>query len=87
MKGFLTNNETKYKVWRTIIQACISFLIVDGGANLLDILAHVPMADWLRTMLFGVIMAILAGLMPYLGKDAEKEDLPDDYFEGEETHG
>ena len=84
--NFFTNNATKYKVWRTIIQACISFFIVDGGANLLELLAHIPMADWVRTLLFGLIMAILAGLMPYIGRPVEKEDLPDDYFEGEETH-
>lgn len=85
MSNFLTNNDTKYKVWRTIIQAVISFLIVNGGANLLEILGHIPMDDWLKTIIFGVIMAILAGLMPLFGdsdKPMAKEELPDDYWEG-----
>ena len=85
MNNFLTNNEIRYKVWRTIVQAVISFLIVNGGANLLEILGHIPMDDWLKTIIFGIIMAILTALMPYIGNSNEpmnKEELPRDYWEG-----
>lgn len=89
MKDFLTGNTTKHKVWRTIVQAIISFLIVNGGANLLEILGHIPVDDWMKTIIFGIIMAILTALMPIVGGSDEpmdKEDLPYDYWEGGDCH-
>ena len=85
MNKFLTHNSTKYKVWRTIVQAIISFLIVDGGANLLEITSHIPIEGWMKTLLFGLCMTILTGLMPTIGEmdePMEKEELPKDFFEG-----
>lgn len=85
MNNFLTNNEIKYKVWRTIVQAIISFLIVDGGANLLEITSHIPIEGWMKTLLFGLCMTILTGLMPTIGdsdKPMQKEELPKDFWEG-----
>ena len=87
MNNFLTNNEIKYKVWRTIVQAIISFLIVDGGANLLEITSHIPIEGWMKTLLFGLCMTILTGLMPTIGEmdePMEKEELPKDFYEGKE---
>lgn len=87
MNKFLTHNSTKYKVWRTIVQAIISFLIVDGGANLLEITSHIPIEGWMKTLLFGLCMTILTGLMPTIGEmdePMEKEELPKDFFEGKE---
>ncbi len=87
MNKFLTHNSTKYKVWRTIVQAIISFLIVDGGANLLEITSHIPIEGWMKTLLFGLCMTIPTGLMPTIGEmdePMEKEELPKDFFEGKE---
>ena len=87
MNKFLTHNSTKYKVWRTIVQAIISFLIVDGGANLLEITSHIPIERWMKTLLFGLCMTILTGLMPTIGEmdePMEKEELPKDFYEGKE---
>ena len=84
MNDFLTGNTTKHKVLRTIVQAIISFLIVDGGANLLEITNHIPIEGWMKTMLFGLCMTILTALMPYIGdsdKPMDKEELPYDYWE------
>ena len=88
MNKFLTHNSTKYKVWRTIVQAIISFLIVDGGANLLEITSHIPIEGWMKTLLFGLCMTILTGLMPTIGEmdePMEKEELPKDFYEGKEV--
>ena len=85
MNDFLTNNETKYKVWRTIVQAIISFLVIDGGANLLEITNHIPIEGWMKTLLFGLCMTILTALMPTIGdadKPMDKEELPKDFWEG-----
>ena len=87
MNDFLTGNTTRHKVWRTIVRAIISFLIVDGGANLLEITSHIPIEGWMKTLLFGLCMTILTGLMPTIGEmdePMEKEELPKDFFEGKE---
>lgn len=87
MNDFLTGNTTKHKVWRTIVQAIISFLIVDGGANLLEITSHIPIEGWMKTLLFGLCMTILTGLMPTIGdadKPMEREELPKDFYEGKD---
>ena len=84
MNDFLTGNTTKHKVLRTIVQAIISFIVVDGGANLAELLAHIPIDGWMKTMLFGLCMTILTALMPYFGdsdKPMDKEELPYDYWE------
>lgn len=84
MNDFLTGNTTKHKVLRTIVQAIISFIVVDGGANLAELIAHIPIDGWMKTMLFGLCMTILTALMPYFGdsdKPMDKEELPYDYWE------
>ena len=84
MNDFLTGNTTKHKVLRTIVQAIVSFIVVDGGANLAELFAHIPIDGWMKTMLFGLCMTILTALMPYIGdsdKPMDKEELPYDYWE------
>lgn len=84
MNDFLTGNTTKHKVLRTIVQAILSFIVVDGGANLAELFAHIPIEGWMKTMLFGLCMTILTALMPYFGdsdKPMDKEELPYDYWE------
>lgn len=85
MNKFLTHNSTKYKVLRTIVQAILSFIVVDGGANLAELFAHIPIEGWMKTLLFGLCMTILTGLMPTIGdadKPIQKEELPKDFWEG-----
>ena len=87
MNDFLTGNTTKHKVLRTIVQAIVSFIVVDGGANLAELFAHIPIEGWMKTMLFGLCMTILTALMPYIGdsdKPMDKEELPKDFFEGKD---
>lgn len=84
MNDFLTGNTTRHKVLRTIVQAIISFIVIDGGANLAELFAHIPIEGWMKTMLFGLCMTILTALMPYFGdsdKPMDKEELPHDYWE------
>lgn len=84
MNDFLTGNTTKHKVLRTIVQAIISFIAIDGGANLAELFAHIPIDGWMKTMLFGLCMTVLTALMPYFGdsdKPMDKEELPYDYWE------
>lgn len=84
MNDFLTGNTTKHKVLRTIVQAIVSFIVVDGGSNLAELFAHIPIEGWMKTMLFGLCMTILTALMPYIGdndKPMDKEELPYDYWE------
>ena len=84
MNDFLTGNTTRHKVLRTIVQAIVSFIVVDGGANLAELFAHIPIDGWMKTMLFGLCMTILTALMPYIGdsdKPMNKEELPYDYWE------
>lgn len=87
MNDFLTGNTTKHKVLRTIVQAIVSFIVVDGGANLAELFAHIPIEGWMKTLLFGLCMTILTGLMPTIGEMDEpmdKEELPKDFYEGKE---
>lgn len=84
MNDFLTGNTTKHKVLRTIVQAIVSFIVVDGGANLAELFAHIPIDGWMKTLLFGLCMTTLTALMPYFGdsdKPMDKEELPYDYWE------
>ena len=87
MNDFLTGNTTKHKVLRTIVQSIVSFIVVDGGANLAELFAHIPIEGWMKTMLFGLCMTILTALMPTIGEmdePMEKEELPKDFYEGKE---
>ena len=86
MKEYFRRNEPRYKVWRTILQLCISWIVADGGGNLIEILTHIPMPEWVRPLVFSVLMAVLAGVMPYIGGEddepMDKPELPRDYWEG-----
>ena len=88
MNTFLSTNTAFYKVIRTIVQAIISVLVVDGGAYLLEVVSHLPVPEWIKPICFGVLMVILTALMANSGKEEpeeetveEKEDLPEGYFE------
>ena len=84
MNNFLSKNTPEYKVLRTLVQAVISVLVIDGGSYLLAIVGHLPIPDWIKPILFGVLMAVLTAAMAKSGKDETLEDkpeLPEGYFE------
>lgn len=86
MNRFYLNNMPRFKVFRTIVQAVIGILLVNGGDYILQIMAHMPIADWLKPILVAVIMAVLAAVMPYLGNedDMDKPELERDFWESDE---
>ena len=82
MNIFLTRNDAKYRLLRTIIQGVIGVII----ANLDIIFGMTPMPTEARALIVAVTMAVLSPCMAALGTHEmpEKEDLPEDYFEGGE---
>lgn len=81
MNRLFIRNDAKYRLLRTIIQGIIGVII----ANLDYLVGATPMAPELKTIIVALIMAVLSPVMATLGTaEVEKEELPDDYFEGEE---
>ena len=81
MNRLFIRNDAKYRLLRTIIQGIIGVII----ANLDYIVGATPMAPELKTIIVALIMAVLSPVMAALGtEEVEKEELPDDYFEGAE---
>ena len=80
MNRFLINNSAKYRLLRTILQGVIGVII----ANLDLLVGEFSIDPELKPVIVGVVMAILSPIMASLGTTdiPEKEDLPDDYFEG-----
>ena len=68
MKEFLTSNETKYRLLRTILQGIIGVIV----ANLDLLLGYTVIPPELRPVITGVVMAVLSPIMSELrGGDAE----------------
>lgn len=67
MKEFLTSNEPRYRLARTIVQGIIGVLI----ANLDLLIGLTPIEPALRPIITGVVMAILSPVMAMLGGDPE----------------
>ena len=67
MKEFLTSNEPKYRLLRTIFQGVIGVLI----ANLDLLVGFTPIEPALKPVITGVVMAILSPIMAMLGGDSE----------------
>ena len=67
MKEFLTSNEPKYRLLRTIFQGVIGVLI----ANLDLLVGFTPIEPALKPVITGVVMAILSPSMAMLGGDSE----------------
>jgi len=68
MKEFLTSNDTKYRLLRTILQGIIGVIT----ANLDLLLGYTVIPPELRPVITGVVMAILSPIMSELrGGDAE----------------
>lgn len=85
MNRLLINNSAKYRLLRTILQGVIGVII----ANLDLLVSEFSIDPALKPVIVGVVMAILSPIMASLGTTdiPEKEDLPDDYFEGGDQLG
>ena len=67
MDKFLTSNDWKYRLLRTIIQGVLGVIV----ANLDLILGTVAIDPALKPMIVAIVMAVLSPIMALLG---EKED-------------
>lgn len=63
MKEFLTSNDTKYRLLRTILQGVIGVIT----ANLDLLLGYTVIPPELRPVVTGVVMAVLSPIMSVLG--------------------
>ena len=75
MKKFLQSNETKYRLFRTIIQGIIGVVI----ANADFLFSGLNLSPGAKTFIVALVMAILSPIMSELGSETENED----YEEGE----
>ena len=63
MNTFLTSNDTKYRLLRTIVQGLIGVLI----ANIDVLIGLTPINPDLKPIIVAVVMAILSPIMAELG--------------------
>lgn len=66
MNTFLTSNEAKYRLARTILQGIIGIVI----ANIDLIMGQVILDPAQRAVIVPIVMAILSPIMAALGKEA-----------------
>lgn len=66
MKEFLTSNDLKYRLGRTIVQGIIGVFI----ANIDLLIGMTPIPPVLKPVITGVVMAILSPVMAVMGGDA-----------------
>lgn len=79
MNRLLINNDTKYRLLRTIIQGIIGVLI----ANLDVIIGVFSWPVEIKAIIVALVMAILSPIMASMGTDEmNKIDVPYDYYEG-----
>ena len=69
-KTFLTSNETKYRLARTILQGIIGVLI----ANLDLLVSQFHLSADMKALVVALVMAILSPLMSELGAAIEAND-------------
>ena len=67
MNTFLTSNETKYRLLRTIVQGLIGVLI----ANIDTLVRFTPIDPAQKPIIVAVVMAILSPVMSVLGGDKD----------------
>ena len=67
MKEFLTSNEPKYRLARTIVQGIIGVLV--ANIDLLIGMTTIPPA--IKPVITGLVMAILSPIMAMMGGDPE----------------
>lgn len=81
MKKFLQSNETKYRLFRTILQGVIGVLIANA-----DLLVSAwSFTPEVKAFIVALVMAILSPIMSELGNtEANEEENIFDYLEGGE---
>lgn len=81
MKKFLQSNETKYRLFRTILQGVIGVLIANA-----DLLVSAwSFTPEVKAFIVALVMAILSPIMSELGNtEADEEENNFDYLEGGE---
>lgn len=67
MKEFLTSNEPKYRLARTIVQGIIGVLV----ANIDLLIGMIPIPPAIKPVITGLVMAILSPIMAMMGGDLE----------------
>lgn len=70
MNTFLTSNEAKWRLARTIVQGVIAAII----ANLADILGLIHLDPPVIAIVVPIIMAILSPIMEYLGRSLYEQE-------------
>lgn len=78
MNKFLTSNESKYRLARTIIQGVLGVLI----ANLDVIVAGLDFSATTKTIIVGLVMAILSPIMAEIGLHTPEVATDDEIIEG-----
>lgn len=68
MNKFLTSNETKYRLLRTIVQAVIGVIL----ANVDVIIGTFSIGDVWKAIIVALTVAILSPIMAEIGKGSEK---------------
>ena len=69
MAKFLTSNETKYRLLRTIAQGVIGVIVA-----YIDVIVGVmAIPNELRPMIVALVMAVLSPIMSELGKNNDEE--------------
>ena len=69
MNKFLTSNETKYRLLRTILQGVIGVVITYAA----DIIGQLNLDPVIAGALVALIMAVLSPIMATIGKEEDKE--------------
>lgn len=85
MNEFLTSNETRFRLLRTIVQGVIGVII----ANLDTIIGLTPIPIAVKPIIVALVMACLSPIMAELGKhtDPVYEEAFDDFEEDEGGDG
>ena len=68
MREFLTSNEPRYRLARTIVQGLIGVLI----ANLDLLVGMTPIEPAMRPVITGLVMAVLSPIMAMMGGEPEQ---------------
>lgn len=67
VKEFLTSNEPKWRLARTIVQGIIGVLV----ANIDLLIGLTPIPPALRPVITGLVMAVLSPIMAMMGGEPE----------------
>ena len=67
VKEFLTSNELKWRLARTIVQGIIGVLV----ANIDLLIGLTPIPPALRPVITGLVMAVLSPIMAMLGGEPD----------------